>query len=61
MKESEIFTELKNLKWKKASGLDNFPLGLLKDTAHVLTKPLTFIINLAVKLELCLVSGKWQG
>ena len=45
VKESEILKELKNLKRKKASGLDNFPPGLFKDAAHVLTKPLTFITD----------------
>jgi len=42
VKESDILKELKNLKRKKASGLDNFPPGLLKDAAYVLTTPLTF-------------------
>lgn len=58
VKESEIFKKLKNLKRKKATGLDNFPPGLLKDAAHVLTKPLTFIINLS--LETGVVPGEWK-
>ena len=37
VKELEILKELKNLKQKKASGLDNFPPGMLKDAALVLT------------------------
>ena len=49
VKESEILKELKNLKLKKVSGLDNFPPGLLKDAALVLTKPLAFIINLSLE------------
>ena len=49
MKESDILIELKNLKLEKASGLDNFSSGLLKDAALVLTKPLTFIINLSLE------------
>ena len=49
MKESDILIELKNLKQEKASGLDNFSSGLLKDAALVLTKPLTFIINLSLE------------
>ena len=58
MKESEILKELKNLKRKKASGLDNFPPGLLKDAAHVLTKPLTFIINFFI--ETGVVPSEWK-
>ena len=49
VKESDILIELKNLKLEKASGLDNFSSGLLKDAALVLTKPLTFIINLSLE------------
>ena len=49
VKESDILIELKNLKQEKASGLDNFSSGLLKDAALVLTKPLTFIINLSLE------------
>ena len=48
VKEEEILTELKNLKRKKATGLDNLPPGLLKDAARVIAKPLTFIINLSL-------------
>ena len=48
VKEEEILTELKNLKRKKATGLDNLPPGLLKDAAGVIAKPLTFIINLSL-------------
>ena len=48
-KESDILKELRNLKRKKASGLDNFPSGLLKDDALVLTQPLKFIINLSLE------------
>ena len=46
VKEEEILTELKNLKRKRATGLDNLPPGLLKDAAGVIAKPLTFIITL---------------
>jgi len=45
VKGEEIFTELKNLKRKKATGLDNLHPELLKDAAGVIAKPLTFIIN----------------
>ena len=58
VKESEILKELRNLKRRKASGLDNFPPGLLKDAALVLTKPLTFIINLS--LETGVVPSEWK-
>ena len=58
VKELEIFKELKNLKRKKASGPDNFPPGLLKDAALVLTKPLTFIINLSLKTGV--VPSEWK-
>ena len=58
VKESEIVKELRNLKRRKASGLDNFPPGLLKDTSLVLTKPLTFIINLS--LETGVVPSEWK-
>jgi len=58
VKELEILKELKNLKRKKASGLDNFPPGLLKDAALVLAKPLTFIINLC--LETGVVPNEWK-
>ena len=49
VKESDILIELINLKQEKVSGLDNFSSGLLKDVALVLTKRLTFIINLSLE------------
>ena len=49
VKESDLLIELKNLKQEKASGLDNFSSGLLKDVALVLTRRLTFIINLSLE------------
>ena len=58
VKELEILKELKKLKRKKASGLDNFPPGMLKDAALLLTKPLTFIINLS--LETGVVPSEWK-
>ena len=58
VKEEEILTELKNLKRKKATGLDNLPPGLLKDAAGVIAKPLTFIINLS--LETGVVPTEWK-
>ena len=58
VKEEEILTELKNLKRKKATGLDNLPPRLLKDAAGVIAKPLTFIINLS--LETGVVPTDWK-
>ena len=58
MTEEEILTELKNLKRKKATGLDNLPPGLLKDAAGVIAKPSTFIINLS--LETGVVPTEWK-
>ena len=58
MKEEEILTELKNLKLKEATSLDNLPPGLLKDAAGVIAKPLTFIINLS--LETGVVPTEWK-
>ena len=47
---SRIFVEkeLKILKTKKATELDNLPSSLLKDCATSLWKPLSFIINLSI-------------
>ena len=58
VKEAEILRELRNVKWKKATGLGNLPSGLLKDAAEVITKPLTFIINLSLATEV--VPTKWK-
>ena len=58
VKEEEILAELKNLKRKKATGLDNLLPGLLKDAAGVIAKPLTFIINLS--LETGVVPTEWK-
>eukprot|EP00112_Aurelia_sp_Birch-Aquarium-sp1_P026368 Seg932.3 transcript_id=Seg932.3/GoldUCD/mRNA.D3Y31 product="hypothetical protein" protein_id=Seg932.3/GoldUCD/D3Y31 len=46
--EKEIYDELKNLKRKKAQGLDDFPPGLLKDGASLIAKPLSYIINMSL-------------
>ena len=45
----QIYKELRNLKRKKVTGLDNFPPGLLKDAASVIAKPPTYIINLSLR------------
>ena len=41
--------ELKNLKRRKASGVDDLPNGLLKDGADIIAKPLAHIINLSLR------------
>lgn len=41
--------ELKNLKRKKATGIDDLPNGMLKDCREEIAKPLTYIINLSLK------------
>ncbi len=46
---ADVYKELNKLKRKKATGLDNLPLGLLKHAASILTKPLTYVINLSIK------------
>ena len=56
--ETEIFKELKLLRRKKATGLDNFPPGLSKDAASVIAKPLAFVINLS--LETGSVPAEWK-
>ena len=47
--EAAVHKELTNLKRKKATDIDNLPPGMLKDTAPILAKPLTFLINLSLK------------
>ena len=49
---SRVFVEkeLKRLKTKKSVGLDDLPPRLLKDTAKVISGPLSHIINLSLKL-----------
>ena len=49
---NETFKQLKKLKRKKASGIDNLPPGFLKDAAFNIAKPLNHLINL------CLPTGK---
>ena len=48
---SKLFVEkqLKSLKCKKAVGYDEIPPGLLKDTASVISGPLSFVINLCLR------------
>ena len=43
-----VYKELRRLKRKKASGIDELPPGILKDSAAVIAKPLAHIINLSL-------------
>ena len=58
---SEQFTTkiLKNLKTGKASGLENISSRLLKDSADVITKPLTRVLN--VSLSQGEETKDWKG
>ena len=58
MNEFVIHKELRNFNRKKATGLDNLPLNLLKDAPSLITKPLTFMINLS--LGSGTVPAKWK-
>ena len=40
--------QLKSMKRKKATGLDNLPTGLLKDSAEQISAPLTYLIYLSL-------------
>ncbi|KAL9986631.1 hypothetical protein ACROYT_G000802 [Oculina patagonica] len=51
-------TELKKLKCNKSSGLDNIPPRLLKDSATIIAKPLTKIIN--ASLMTGVVPDEWK-
>ena len=44
-----VLKQLKALKHKKATGLDNLPSALLKDCAYVIVGPLSHLINLSLK------------
>ena len=46
--EQFIFTQLHKLKTSKAVGLDQMPSCFMKDSARVISKPLTFIINFSI-------------
>lgn len=43
-----VTNELKNLKRKKATGLDGLPSAILKDCAFHIAEPLCFILNLSI-------------
>lgn len=43
--EQEVFKYIMNLKNKRSVGPDNIPVKILKESGHIITKPLTHIIN----------------
>ncbi|XP_057305630.1 uncharacterized protein LOC130646135 [Hydractinia symbiolongicarpus] len=45
---SFVEKELKNLKRHKATGIDNLPPAVMKDSANEISQPLCFIINLSL-------------
>ena len=44
----EVERELKSIKRNKATGLDNLPPGLVKDSAELISAPLTYLINMSL-------------
>ena len=56
--DSEVRSALRELKVKKATGVDGIPSRLLKDGADVLTYPLTVLFNLSV--QQCKIPGEWK-
>ena len=44
-----VQSELKKIKKNKAAGLDELPGVLLKDSASVISKPLSYLLNLSLK------------
>ena len=49
VKEQFILNNLHKIDVKKAAGLDNIPPRLLKDSANVIARPLTKIINVSLE------------
>ena len=47
--EQDILKQLRKLNRICATGVDNIPTCYIKDTAYVIGKPITFIINLSLK------------
>ena len=41
--------ELKKLKRNKSTGVDDLPLGMLKDVASEIAKPISYVINLSLR------------
>ena len=48
----EVTKYLKNLSRKKATGHDNLPPGMLKDSARFIAGPLTYLINLSIQTSI---------
>ena len=44
-----VQSELKKIKKNKAAGLDEWPGVLIKDSASVISKPLSYLLNLSLK------------
>ena len=57
---SKIFIEreLKQLKRHKATGIDDLPSNLLKDTAQEISKPIAYIINLSQSTSI--IPNEWK-
>ena len=54
----EVFNELRKLKKKKATGIDNIPSKLVRDCASEISSPITYIINLS--LSSSTVPSDWK-
>eukprot|EP00794_Sanderia_malayensis_P019561 gene19561-21491_t len=48
----EVEQQLKSVKRNKATGLDDLPPGLIKDSAELISAPLTHLINLSLKTSI---------
>lgn len=46
--EPEVYKTIMSLKNKNSSGWDEIPSSVVKRSAHIITKPLTFVINLSL-------------
>lgn len=55
----EVESYLKSIKRNKATGLDDLPAGFLKDTAKIISSPLSHLINMS--LESGLVPTPWKA
>ncbi len=48
----EVEKQLKSVKRNKATGLDDLPPGLIKDSAELISAPLAHLINLSLKTSI---------
>ena len=48
----QVERELKSIKRSKATGLDDLPPGLLKDSTEMIAAPLTHLINLSLSTNI---------